>query len=261
MSETVEPFLNLYKTVDKAPKVRPGGMRRQWMDDSPDRYAYRCLPLSMANSTGWEILSPCDVELDWNGGKAKADLKVTIHDRPSDQFEFASSHFMNGIATFHTGYLFRTPPGWAVWCSGPPNSPKDGVYPLSGLIETDWLPFPFTMNWQMTRPGKVSFDKDEPFCFVTLLEHNRLEAIKPVIRNISADKVLDKDYRDWSANRNEFNARLNMNDESAVKQGWQRHYMKGGDPHGQFKSSDHRTKRRLQAPRDLTGSLVLKNQK
>jgi len=40
---------------------------------------------------------------------------------------------------------------------GPPNWPKDGVYPLSGLVETDWLPFPFTMNWQMTRAGSVSF--------------------------------------------------------------------------------------------------------
>ncbi len=25
--------------------------------------------------------------------------------------------------------------------------------------------FPFTMNWQMTRPGKVRFEKGEPFCF------------------------------------------------------------------------------------------------
>jgi hypothetical protein len=41
------------------------------------------------------------------------------------------------------------------------NSPKDGIAPLTGVIETDWLPYPFTMNWQMTRPGSVRFDKDE----------------------------------------------------------------------------------------------------
>lgn len=84
---------------------------------------------------------------------------------------------MRGIVTFHTGHLFRTPPGWGVWVTGPPNWPKDGIAPLTGLVETDWLPFPFTMNWQMTRPGEVVFRKGEPFAFITLMEHKRLEAI------------------------------------------------------------------------------------
>jgi hypothetical protein len=44
---------------------------------------------------------------------------------------------------------------------------KDGIQPLVGLIETDWLPFPFTMNWIFTRPGTVKFEKGEPFCFIT----------------------------------------------------------------------------------------------
>ena len=38
------------------------------------------------------------------------------------------------------------------------------MQPLVGLIETDWLPFPFTMNWVFTRPGRVRLEKGEPFC-------------------------------------------------------------------------------------------------
>ena len=31
--------------------------------------------------------------------------------------------------------------------------PKDGISALSGVIETDWLLYNFTVNWIFTRPG------------------------------------------------------------------------------------------------------------
>jgi hypothetical protein len=38
--------------------------------------------------------------------------------------------------------------------------------PLQGIVETDWLPYPFTMNWQLERAGRYRFAKDEPFCTI-----------------------------------------------------------------------------------------------
>ena len=61
------------------------------------------------------------------------------------------SAFGEGVLTFHINGLFRTPPGWNLWVGGSPNSPKDGIYPLTGVIETDWSPYTFTMNWRFTR--------------------------------------------------------------------------------------------------------------
>ena len=69
-----------------------------------------------------------------------------------------------------------------MWAMGPPNHIKDGIQPLAGLVETDWLPFPFTMNWLFTRPGTVRFEKGEPFCFITLAQDKPLEEFEPVIR-------------------------------------------------------------------------------
>ncbi|MEC7290914.1 MAG: DUF6065 family protein, partial [Pseudomonadota bacterium] len=46
--------LECYKIHDVAPDIVPGRSNRDWMDAFPDRQPYRCLPLSMANSTGWE---------------------------------------------------------------------------------------------------------------------------------------------------------------------------------------------------------------
>ena len=66
--------LECYKIYNTAPEIVPGRSNRDWMDAFPDRQPYRCLPLSMANSTGWEILCPMDIKIVWNGGPRKEDI-------------------------------------------------------------------------------------------------------------------------------------------------------------------------------------------
>ena len=108
----------------------------------------------------------------------------------------------------HPGYLFRTPPGWSMLTMGSPNHVKDGIQALSGVVETDWLPFPFTMNWLFTRPGKVRFEKGEPFCFITLLQDKPLQEIQPVIRRLDTNPELRNQYDVWEKHRSEFNQRI-----------------------------------------------------
>ena len=36
--------------------IRPAPRERDWMDRTAQHYAYRCLPLDMANGHGWELL-------------------------------------------------------------------------------------------------------------------------------------------------------------------------------------------------------------
>lgn len=257
MSDTEHLFLDAFKTMDLTSKLTPGRPQRDWMDQSANRHAYRCLPLGMANSTGWEMVCPMTVDIQWNGKPEKKDIKITSPDNPEKVDLFAQSHFRQGIVTFHTGYLFRTPKGWATWCMGPPNLPKHGIYPLSGLVETDWLPFPFTMNWQMTRPGKVRFKAGEPFCFITLQEHRRLEEITPKIKKLSSDPVFEQQNKSWSTDRQKFNDNMEAGDKKTKEQGWQRHYMQGSNADANVSADDHDTKRRLKNPVDVTGSALL----
>ena len=51
--------------------------------------------------------------------------------RDTDQF-LPSSHFGNGILTWHLPMLFRTPPGYNLSVRGPANYPKDAVCPFRG---------------------------------------------------------------------------------------------------------------------------------
>jgi hypothetical protein len=136
-----------------------------------------------------------------------------------------------------------------VWARGTPNRPKDGISPLDGIIETDWLPFTFTMNWQFTRPCRIAFERDEPFCFLTLLSYRALEAVQPEIKPIASDPELAAQYEAWRAARVEFNKRLTENDAEASRQGWQKFYVRGSDnPSGAVPSAAHTTKVKLADP-------------
>lgn len=242
--------LECYKIYDVAPEIVPGRSNRDWMDAFPDRQPYRCLPLSMANSTGWEILCPIDLKITWNGGPGKSDIRFETKSDPRAIASFADSHFQRGIVTFHTGHLFKTEPGWGLWTMGAPNYFKDGIAPLSGLVETDWLPFPFTMNWQMTRPGSVVFKQGEPFCFIMPMQHKLLEDIEPERKLLASNPELENDFNNWATSRQTFNDKLIAGDPESRKAGWQRHYMRGETTTGDA-AQVHQTKRRLKPPRDV----------
>ena len=60
--------LEAFRTQREAPRLVPCTQERAWMDVFTDRHAYRCLPLSIANTHGWELLVPGAFEVEWNGG-------------------------------------------------------------------------------------------------------------------------------------------------------------------------------------------------
>ena len=248
MSEGAEsgarPELVCFPLQPDPPAIEPARAGRAWMDATDQRYAYRCLPLSIANASGWEILAPVAFEATWRGSDARD--AITIHSREDEgrARRLATSHFGHGILTLHTGYLFRTSPGWALWARGVPNSAKRNLAPLEGVVETDWLEFPFTMNWRFTRAGTVGFEKGEPFCFITPVAHAMIDRIEPVIRSIDADPALKAAYDVRAKGRADFNAGLAAHDSEAVSQGWQRHYMRGENAAGRL-AGFHLTKRRV----------------
>lgn len=239
--------LTCYQIHDYAPRMVAASADRVWMDKTDRRYAYRCLPLSIANAMGWDLLSPTRVTAEWNGGVELPDITVTVDD-PAWEGKFASSHFGHGILTFHTGYLFRTEPGIGIWARGTPNMPKDGIAPLDGIIETDWLTFTFTMNWHFTRPGRIVFEKDEPFCFLSPMAYRALEEVRPEIVPLAADPELQAQYEAWRHARLDFNARLASNEPEAARQGWQKFYVRGDVPSGVPPSEHHMSKVKLAEP-------------
>jgi len=240
--------LDCHRIHENAPEIVPARPERMWMDRTPNRFAYRCTPITMANTTGWELLCPHHVALTWTGGGATLDIGIVETGKAAGSAPLVQSHFGNGIATFMPGHVFRTDPDWALWCRGSPNMCKDGLTPLEGLVETEWLPFTFTMNWRFTRPGTVEFRRGEPFCFVTPVPHVAMEAIRPRVMPLAADPQLAADHAAWKGSRDDLNARLAAREPAAMQAKWQRYDLKGEPPRGEAAPDTHRIKRRMRAP-------------
>ena len=207
---------------DSAP-IRPAPRERRWMDDADRKFPYRCLPLVVANQYGWEILSTHRVRASWDGTSKPEGLHV--ENLYGDGCLHCHSHFGEGVLTFQIPFLFRTPDGWNLMVRGPTNSPKDGIVGLDGIIETDWAPNTFTMNWRFTRACTVEFALGEPICLFFPIPRGVLETFRGEFRTLEADRELENKFRKWSVSRFRLLLDLAKGKPQTLAQGWQKDYM------------------------------------
>jgi hypothetical protein len=236
-----------YPTSGDPPSITPAPVERDWMDATSNGFAYRCLPLNIANAHGWLLLNSTPFLAEWDGGDA-VDSVAIDHSPDLPGPMLASSHFGSGVLTFSVTGLFRTEPGYDLWVGGPANLLKDAIQPLTAIVETDWSPFTFTMNWRFTRPRtRIAFDTGEPFCMIYPIPRGLVEAVEPEIRELAAEPELDAAHRQWTQSRLDFNIDLKQDGSAAQAQGWQKNYVRGSGLDGIKAPADHRTKVKLRS--------------
>lgn len=211
--------------------IFPAPLGRPWMDGTHEGFAYRCLPLNIANQNGWWITCPFGFAAYWNGSNGTMETQIKFD---GDPHPYVKSHFGSGVITFSVPYLFRTPPGVNLWVRGPSNLPKDGVAPLEGIVETDWAVSTFTMNWKITRPHHwIRFDAGEPFCMIVPIPRGLTESLTPRLTMIHDSPDLHERYRHWERSRRDFAAAWAAGEPDARQQAWQKDYFKGQTTQGE----------------------------
>jgi len=215
-------------------QIRQSSPKREWMDNTAHKYAYRCLPMTIANQAAWDVLCPSDIEVEWDGGDTQSSLNVKYLNKGDDFFDFASSLFGYGIVTFHVDFIIRTSPNVSIYVKGPANRIKQSIQPLEGIVETFWLPFTFTMNWKFTNPGTVKFEKDEPIFSFFPIELDRLESFVLKTENITNDQSFYNKYRTYCDSRSDHISEYGSD--------WQKFYMQGVEPFIEKKMPNHKTK-------------------
>jgi hypothetical protein len=227
------------------PLIRPAEPTRAWMDATPESFAYRCLPLNIANAHGWEILTPAGFSAYWRGGETTADV-IVRPDKNTPPNSAPVSLFGQRTLTIHIQGLFRTPPGWNLFAGGSPNTAKDGIAPLSGVIETDWSPYTFTMNWRFTRRNHwIRFEAGEPICFIQPMRRDALERMEPKFVPLNDNPDAARQFAEWSRSRDAFQDEVAKNPPRSGTDQWQKRYYRGLDMDDQPGVPDHRARLRL----------------
>lgn len=213
---------NLYKDQQHIFPIERAEYTRDWMDQYPHAFAYRCLPLKIANESGWLVRCPVDFDAEYINDEIAFDsVKIHIHGE-SFYKDYIRSHFGRGVVTFSLPYIFRTPEPWCIWARGYPNYYKDGVSFLEGIIETYWLHSTFTYNIRLTEKNKkISFKKGDPLMFITCINLTEINNSTIDYELIDDNPELKLAYEQWNVSRSEFN-KGNRKPED-----WQKDYFKG----------------------------------
>jgi len=231
----------LYAHDTMPTSLTPAKAARDWMDETPNAFANRCLPLLMANQGGWEIVQQGGFTATWHSSPYPHDITIEKDDPFRYSGWYPLAHFGGGILTWHIPWLFRTPPGWNLLLRGPANRPKDGVSPLEGLIETDWATQTTTYSVKITRPDHpIHYDDGEPVAMIVPMKRDDLEEWTPRIQPLDDSPELESEVAAFAQSRGEFNAGPRQPRE------WQRHYSQGKAPGGaEAPVGEHRKRRRL----------------
>src|SRR5262249_14544687 len=132
--------LTCYQVDPQPAELVPGSPDREWMDKFADRHPYRCLPLVVANTTGWELLSPVSFTASWNGGPRMEDIRLDPDGDTTRALldRWAVSHFSRGVLTFPP--RLSVPHGAGLGSLGRrPAQSSEGRHPAAGRRGRDLL--------------------------------------------------------------------------------------------------------------------------
>lgn len=141
--------------------VRAEKRRDWWQQDIGTRnHAHHCLPLTMANSLGYYILSPGSFRVLWDGDWDH-DVAVTKLD-PLEPF-VVDNHSAAATFTVQPGFIPMTGSvGDFVFVKGVSNVRGAWFTPMEALIEAWWQPGEFGLVCMMNRAGAFTVRRGEP---------------------------------------------------------------------------------------------------
>ena len=180
--------LFLKKTHQTSPEINQSRFNRDWMDNTYNKHAYQCLPMTVANVYGWEIVMEEDLVVQWDGGNTPP---VILSGEITSSGRVQAISSIIGMISINMGWVINTEDGYNTWVTGSPNYFVDGATPLTATLPSYWWPDESQMNWKITKIGEpVTFAAGTPFCFFNIYDNSILENTEIVTSNLWDDKEL-----------------------------------------------------------------------
>jgi hypothetical protein len=126
-------------------------MHRDWMDDTFDRHAYQCFPVSLSNRLGWGISYPEDITFVWDGVNDSTPDHVKI----ISGSQYVHSYRGNRTISFNTGITIakENDENLTLLTMPVPNQFIRGAQCMTTLISTSALSSELPIAWMITEPN------------------------------------------------------------------------------------------------------------
>lgn len=121
-------------------EIEQMSIKRDWMDETSEKHAYRCFPVTQANVVGWSLACMKDIVFMWDG----------VNDQTPDHMDITTPSGAyagrgQSSVSFDTGLNFRTDRDVSLWVINPVNFFSDDFETMSSIISTSFYDNPLPL--------------------------------------------------------------------------------------------------------------------
>lgn len=170
--------------------IKQTRIKRDWMESTWEKHAYKCFPVSLANTIGYELSLPIDVTFVWDG----------INDSTADHVkvlsgeEFIYNSRANATISFKTGIVIKSDPNISFLHMPVPNLFNDNYQTFTSVISTSFFDQEFPSAIRILKPDKaITIKADEPFATLMPISLSNMSNIQLNLNDFDMDEKWYKD--------------------------------------------------------------------
>lgn len=176
--------IDYYQTRPELGKLINLPVKRDWMEETFDRHAYNCFPVTLTNGLGWGIAFPEDISFIWDGITDSTPDHVKV--LSGEKYVFTGR--ANSTISFNSGIMFKTEENISMLSMPVPNLHIPGVSPFTTIISTSFFKGEIPIAWRITEPNvEITIKAGTPVIAlmpISLTELNNSEMNEQPISNI-----------------------------------------------------------------------------
>jgi len=131
-------------TIEQLPAAR------DWMDETAEKHAYMCFPMTLTNRLGWGVSFPEDISFIWDGVQDTDPSHVTILQGE----KYAYTGRAHGTVSFYTGLIVKTDENTSMLSMPVPNLFIRGIQGFTTLMSTSFYMSELPLAVKITEPNK-----------------------------------------------------------------------------------------------------------
>lgn len=138
-----------YQLNDDPAIIDQISIKRKWMDETVNKHAYQCMPVSLANTLGWAISFPEDISFIWDGVCDTSDSHIQI----IKGSKYCSSARANATVSFNTYLKITTDQDITTLVMPVPNEFNENFQCFTSLISTSFYKSALPVAWRVLKPN------------------------------------------------------------------------------------------------------------
>jgi hypothetical protein len=166
-------YIEVKKSYEDCATIEQLPAKRDWMDETRDKHAYMCFPISVTNRLGWGISFPEDIVFTWDGITDTSPDHITI----LKGHKYADTTRGNATISFKSGLVFKTDDQTTMLTMPTPNLFIRGAQCYTTLISTSFYLHSLPLAWRATEPNiEITIPAGTPVATVVPLSLTSLES-------------------------------------------------------------------------------------